>query len=656
MDRKAMWKRRVSAKVLRELCVLPSDTFLAKGSANLDKLKNLCNEGKESPSALFQLYTQVHCYGHQTAFRENACRMWETAVLDITYFEENQLVDEDFPEESALPKLKELISVLSEPEDLVRECSIKEPLNILGAELLECLYWRKGALLYMYCHTAKERSEWVQENIATFKKCLHDGVQYLMKMLSFRCPLQLDEDISLQDKDTARLLSEGIFSDTHLLAMMYSGEMCYWGLKHCGEGEQESLESIDPVSNSDPGSRSQSISLDFQETGRNMLTKYVAIDLQLNIMSFLSPQDLCRLGSTSCYWRAAVQDPLLWRYFVLRDLPTWTSIDWKSLPDEEIFNKAFSEVSDNELYDYMAVYKRSCPEGRRSLKSIRPRYGTVTSFLQSLVTQAEPRFAMFGPGLEELDNSLVQKMMTCPEILLVAGLPQRQIHGIGSGVSFQFNNNQKFNIVTLYSTTSLPTISQKERRAGGGREKLNRFSGSAHFPVPFLHCVDFGDSPLAFPANLTTEISFSVERRRAREEQAVAVNKMFYQENSTAGNQQAMHYSVIAQVRKVCEVVDGFIYVANAEAHRAHDRQEELAHISAMIDPALGPPNRPLLVLSCVSDISVERIPCVYVAHQLQLNLLHQPWMMQDTVAATLDGLLNGIEWLLEEANCKSAQ
>lgn len=53
----------------------------------------------------------------------------------------------------------------------------------------------------------------------------------------------------------------------------------------------------------------------------------------------------------------------------------------------------------------------------------------MTSFLQSLVTQAEPRFAMFGPGLEELDDSLVQKMMTCPEILLVAGLPHRQIHG-----------------------------------------------------------------------------------------------------------------------------------------------------------------------------------------------------------------------------------
>lgn len=60
-----------------------------------------------------------------------------------------------------------------------------------------------------------------------------------------------------------------------------------------------------------------------------------------------------------------------------------------------------------------------------------------------------------------------------------------------------------------------------------------------------------------------------MERKRAREEQAAVVNKMFYQENSVVGNQQAVHYNVIAQVKKVCEVVDGFIYVANAEAHKS---------------------------------------------------------------------------------------
>ncbi|NXI34739.1 CE051 protein, partial [Galbula dea] len=233
-------------------------TLLAKGFAALDKLKDFCNKGKEHPSTLLQVYTQ--------------------AILDITYFEENQLVDEDFPEESSLQKVKELICILSEPEDLMRECNINEPIKILGAELLECLYWRKGALLYMYCHTAKERSEWLRENIVIFKKCLNDGVHYLMKMLSCRCPLQLEEDVLLQDKDTARILSEGVFTDTHLLAMMYSGEMCFWGLQHCGEEKrEESLETVDSISNSDLGYRSQSLLLDFQETGENMLTKYVAV-------------------------------------------------------------------------------------------------------------------------------------------------------------------------------------------------------------------------------------------------------------------------------------------------------------------------------------------------------------------------------------------
>lgn len=111
-------------------------------------------------------------------------------------------------------------------------------------------------------------------------------------------------------------------------------------------------------------------------------------------------------------------------------------------------------------------------------------------------------------------------------------------------------------------------------RKKGGQEGTGRnetFSGSAHLLVPSLRRLDFQDSVLAFSFNLTTEISFSVERRKAREEQAVAVNKMFYQESSTVGNQQSIHYSVIAQVRKVCEVVDGFIYVANAEAHRGKE-------------------------------------------------------------------------------------
>lgn len=39
----------------------------------------------------------------------------------MTYFEENKLVDEDFPEDCSPQKVKELLAFLSEPEILAKE-------------------------------------------------------------------------------------------------------------------------------------------------------------------------------------------------------------------------------------------------------------------------------------------------------------------------------------------------------------------------------------------------------------------------------------------------------------------------------------------------------------------------------------------------------
>ncbi|XP_074850406.1 RAB7A-interacting MON1-CCZ1 complex subunit 1 [Carettochelys insculpta] len=234
------------------------DAFLVKGAISLEKLKQLFKEDKATvnPSDLLQLYTQV--------------------VLDITYFEENQLVDENFEEDSSLQRVKELTDILSEPEVLVEESNMHEELlGVLGAELLECLSWRRGALLYMYCHTVKERKCWLIENTDLFKKCLNDGIHYLLKMLRFRCPTQLN-DVSFQDTNTARLLSEGIFSDTHVLAMMYIGEMCYWGLQHCGE-EKPGTHEMDSDSHTKLYCSLHSAVLDFRDVGEKMLMKYIAV-------------------------------------------------------------------------------------------------------------------------------------------------------------------------------------------------------------------------------------------------------------------------------------------------------------------------------------------------------------------------------------------
>lgn len=245
----------------------------------------------------------------------------------------------------------------------------------------------------------------------------------------------------------------------------------------------------------------------------------------------------------------------------------------------------------------MSVYLRSCPKTRRSMRSRNPIYGAVTSFLQSLVMQGEPRFAMFGPGLEQLDDSLVTRMMTSPDLLPVVSILQRQINGVGSGVTFQLNSEHKFNILTLYSTTRS-------------------------------------------------------ERDRARVEQSAAVNKMYVPEGLEQGDQRAA-YSLIPQVKEVCKVVNGFIYVANAESNKNHNREEEVAQIQTMMDPLLGAQRRPLLVLACVTNPGDKRIPCIYLAHELCLNQLNRPWMVQNTEASTLHGLLDGIAWILAEVGKK---
>ncbi|XP_061756349.1 RAB7A-interacting MON1-CCZ1 complex subunit 1 isoform X2 [Nerophis ophidion] len=131
---------------------------------------------------------------------------------------------------------------------------------VLGLELLECLYWRRGALLYMYCHTLHQRKQWIKQNKETFLKCIQEGVRYLMRMLQVRNSVKLNDGVVLHDTATAGFLSEGIFSDTHLLTMMYIGEMCFWAVKY----EDYSSEMMDCKDR-----------LQFRDIGTQILNKYV---------------------------------------------------------------------------------------------------------------------------------------------------------------------------------------------------------------------------------------------------------------------------------------------------------------------------------------------------------------------------------------------
>ncbi|PWA15797.1 hypothetical protein CCH79_00008911 [Gambusia affinis] len=235
------------------------DDYLQNASAILEKLKGFYRHGGESLnfSKLLQDYTQVflHSTIHYSATKEFL------VILDITFYEENQLVDQEFPEDSSPFKIQQLLQDLTEPEVLVARLAPGQEVQcVLGTELLECLYWRRGALLYMYCHTLHQRKQWIKKNKDTFIKCIQEGVRYLMRMLQVRNTVKLSDGVVLHDSG-ASILSEGIFSDTHLLTMMYIGEMCFWAVKYedC---------SADPTDHKDDG-------LQFRDIGTQILNKYV---------------------------------------------------------------------------------------------------------------------------------------------------------------------------------------------------------------------------------------------------------------------------------------------------------------------------------------------------------------------------------------------
>ncbi|RUS84234.1 hypothetical protein EGW08_007986 [Elysia chlorotica] len=161
-------------------------------------------------------------------------------VLDFTYVEECCLVDQDFLLQAAYERVTYIIETLSSIERLTTEVAPDNHLrDLVSPSIAECIHWRKGALLYMYCHTVNSRCG--REQLPShFLQCLQNGSKHLIAMLSTRSsPVWLSPASDSMDEasgvDTGSsidqsemLLSQGIYSDTHLLALMYLGEMCYW--------------------------------------------------------------------------------------------------------------------------------------------------------------------------------------------------------------------------------------------------------------------------------------------------------------------------------------------------------------------------------------------------------------------------------------------
>lgn len=76
------------------------------------------------------------------------------AILDMTYFEENKLVDEDFPEDCSPQKVKELLAFLTEPEILAKENNMHPKVSsVLSSDGRASSYCSAASLLFrLYFH------------------------------------------------------------------------------------------------------------------------------------------------------------------------------------------------------------------------------------------------------------------------------------------------------------------------------------------------------------------------------------------------------------------------------------------------------------------------------------------------------------------------
>lgn len=88
----------------------------------------------------------------------SAIDSYSKSILDLTYHQEKVQTESDFGEESSLDAVSKIIHMLSLPAQLC-SCIPGGIVAVLGLEVLECLYWRVGALLYMYCYAVYSNEE-----------------------------------------------------------------------------------------------------------------------------------------------------------------------------------------------------------------------------------------------------------------------------------------------------------------------------------------------------------------------------------------------------------------------------------------------------------------------------------------------------------------
>ncbi|XP_070563827.1 F-box only protein 4-like [Ptychodera flava] len=221
----------------------------------------------------------------------------------------------------------------------------------------------------------------------------------------------------------------------------------------------------------------------------------------------------------------------------------------------------------------------------------------LTNLLRSLFPKKPPRLVMFGPGLETNVRGITRALLFNGNPLFqVNGMFPGEIDGVGSGFSIMIKDSCKeMKLITLYSAT------RRERENGNLQDRAER-------------------------------------------------NRLLVA--SREGDNGDVTFELQDSIKELCKTVDGFIFVveATADSNFVDIGKPELSAMMNELNTLNTLQNVPLLVLSCVTEATIPRKPCIEVANKLQLQKLNRPWLAHDAVVQDLEGVVPALNWLIEAA------
>ncbi|KAK3091892.1 hypothetical protein FSP39_023485 [Pinctada imbricata] len=237
------------------------------------------------------------------------------------------------------------------------------------------------------------------------------------------------------------------------------------------------------------------------------------------------------------------------------------------------------------------IYLRCSPEVNHLMHQENVIFNGLTSVLRYFLPRKVSKIAMFGPGLESDTSGLVRKMLyeDNNQLNRVGVVPGR-FDGVGSGWCLKMQNGQLFQLSVLYSA------SKKIRMD----KSLNRLQ-----------------------KNNLLEL-----KQDEKGEQLVEVKPA---------------------VRDFLGTVDAFVYVVDASG-TAEAIAEDKAEMFTMVSERWFATHVPILVMSCTPEANSSRVACVDVVQALQMSQLSRPWQVHDCVVSSLDGVVDSIQWLIEQS------